>query len=247
MIQRILLAAIAAGIAAGLFVTLVQHWKVIPLIHQAELYEVTDGSAIHSHGLSDIEEAILAEESKQAVLIERTETEDDTWPAEGLERTLYTTGSNIVTGIGLALLLSACILLRGEKIDIKTGTLWGLAGFIAFSFAPVIGLAPEVPGTESAWLDERQNWFYITVIATALSLALIIFGKSWAVKAPGIILIMVPHIMGAPLPDEYAGTAPAPLAAEFAIHSLFASLCFWLVMGVVIGYCFNKFEEGETA
>ena len=243
MIQRVLLAAIAAGIAAGVFVTLVQHWKVMPLISHAELYEYTDGSATHNHSLSDLEEAILAEENKQAELTTNTEEEDESWPADGLERTLYTTGSNVVTGVGLALLLCACIVLRGEKIDVKTGILWGLAGFVAFSFAPAIGLAPEVPGTEAAWLDERQNWFYITVVASALALALMIFGKSWAVKAPGIILIMVPHIIGAPHPDEYAGTAPAPLAAEFAVHSLFASLCFWLVMGAVVGYCFYKMEE----
>ena len=245
MIQRVFLAAIAAGIAAGVFVTIIQHWRVIPLISLAEQYEFSDGSTAHNHGLSELEEAILAEEPKQAILGENGGPEEDTWPSDGVERSLYTLGSNLVTGVGFALLLGACVVMRGEKTDIKTGTLWGLAGFIAFSLAPAIGLPPETPGTEAAWLDERQNWFYFTAATTALSLALIVFGKSWAVKLPGIILISVPHIIGAPKPDEYVGSAPAPLAAEYAIHSLFASLCFWAVMGIVMGYCFYKSDEKQ--
>ncbi len=255
MIQRIFLVAIAAGIAAGIFVTLVQQWKVIPLINQAELYEFSDGITIHSHKLSDLEQAILAEENKNTTQAntettqantETTENDQESWPQDGIERTLYTLGANIVTGVGFALLLCAAITMRGKKIDVKSGVLWGLAGFITFAFAPAIGLAPEVPGTEAAWLDERQNWFYLTAVATAIGLGLIIFKKQYMIKAVGVILIALPHIIGAPHPDEYAGSAPAPLAAEFAIHSLFASLCFWIILGAIAGYYFYKLDKNPT-
>ena len=250
MIQRIFLAAIAAGIAAGIFVTLVQQWKVIPLINQAEIYEFSDGTAIHSHKLSDLEQAILAKENKTApqanIKVETTEDNEEEWPQDGMERVLYTLGANIVTGVGFALLLCAAITMHGKKIDVKSGILWGLAGFITFAFAPAIGLAPEVPGTEAAWLDERQNWFYLTAVTTAIGLGLIIFKKQYMIKAIGVILITLPHIIGAPHPDEYAGSAPAPLAAEFAIHSLFASLCFWIMLGAIAGYYFYKLDKNPT-
>ncbi len=248
MIQRIFLAAIAAGIAAGIFVTIIQHWKVIPLISHAELYEFSDGTTAHSHKLSDLEQAILDAEKKATpqsnIKTEATtESDDEAWPKDGVERTLYTLGANIVTGVGFGLLLCAAITMHGKKINIKSGALWGLAGFLIFAFAPAIGLAPEVPGTEAAWLDERQNWFYLTAAATAIGLGLMIFKKQYMIKAIGVLLVALPHIIGAPHPDEYAGTAPAPLAAEFAIHSLFASLCFWIMLGAVAGYYFYKLDQ----
>ena len=44
MITRVLFAAILAGIAAGLIMSLIQHTKVVPYIIQAEAYESGDAT-----------------------------------------------------------------------------------------------------------------------------------------------------------------------------------------------------------
>ncbi len=42
MIGRVLLAALLAGIAAGLLMGIIQHWRLTPLILEAEVYEVAE-------------------------------------------------------------------------------------------------------------------------------------------------------------------------------------------------------------
>ena len=89
------------------------------------------------------------------------EGEDSTewFPDEGLERTFYTSGSNIVTGVAFALVLVGVFLLRGKPVDLNQGFLWGAAGFVVFSAAPALGLPPELPGMTAATLGSRQLWW----------------------------------------------------------------------------------------
>ncbi len=54
--------------------------------------------------------------------------------------------------------------------------------------------------------------------------------------AIGIVLIVVPHIIGAPQPAEHASGVPAPLAAAFAANTLFVGLSFWLMLAPLYGY-----------
>ncbi len=233
MIQRVLLAAVAAGVFAGIFITGVQLWKVIPLIADAELYEVAEAPGTHGH--ADGEETTAHSHG------------DAGGETSTLERTFYTMGSNIVTGVGFALLLCAAIVLRGEKVNARSGTLWGLAGFAALSFFPAVGLAPEVPGTLAADLGDRQTWWILATIASALGIALSVFGKNTMMKIIGLLVIAVPHIVGAPHPDVYEGLAPAPIAANFVMASMFASLVFWLVIGGVAGFCFERLDKEQEA
>ena len=51
MTVRFLLAALAAGLLAGLLMTAVQQWKVVPLIMEAEAYE--NSLPAHDHGAAD--------------------------------------------------------------------------------------------------------------------------------------------------------------------------------------------------
>ena len=107
MIQRVLLVAIAAGIAAGLFASLAQEVKVVPLILEAETFETDgagDGQALaHSHG---------AEEPASSG---HSHGDGEAWgPGDGFERVIFTIGSNIVAGVGFGLLLMAAIVLRGR-------------------------------------------------------------------------------------------------------------------------------------
>ena len=156
MLRRILLTALIAGTAAGLFAAGLQHLRLIPLIAAAEVYEAAGAHAGHQHG------------QQQSAPAE--------WePAPGLERTGYTVLADVLAGIGFALLLAggvALAQLRGFTIDARRGLIWGAAGFAVFALAPAIGLPPELPGMQAAGLAARQEWWILTAAATALGLGL---------------------------------------------------------------------------
>ena len=108
MFGRIVFAAVLAGLAAGLVLTAIQAYAVIPLILEAETYE-DQGPATDDHG---------------------HESEDSgTWaPADGGERLIFTLATNVIAGIAFALLLTASMALAGTS-DWRRGVIWGLAGF----------------------------------------------------------------------------------------------------------------------
>ena len=131
MFRQIVFAAVLAGLIAGAFVTALQYVGVVPLILAAETYE-TGGT--HEHGAAPA----------------GAEDEDHAWaPAPGVERGLYTLATNILMAVGFALLLAAGFALTGHN-GWRTGLCWGLAGYVAFTLAPAIGLPPEIPGAGAA-------------------------------------------------------------------------------------------------
>ena len=89
LFRSIVFAAVLAGLLAGLFATLAQMARTVPLIQAAEILE-HEASAEHDHG---------------------------GWaPADGLERTAFTTLANLVTATGFALLLVAAFALATNRI-----------------------------------------------------------------------------------------------------------------------------------
>jgi len=232
-LQRTLTTAIIAGVFAGVLISLVQIVTTIPLITEAEIYEsqpVTsapadhhegaDASAAHSHG------------------------DGEAWgPEDGIERLTYTFISNVIAGVGFALLLGAAMTMRGREITVKSGAIWGVSGFLVFSLLPAAGLPPEVPGTAGAPVELRQMWWFLTVACSAVALALIAFKSSWVWRGAGAVLLLLPHVIGAPHPEVASSTAPAALAAQFAIMTMISSAVFWIIIGSVSGFVSEKFQE----
>ena len=54
------------------------------------------------------------------------------------------------------------------------------------------------------------------------------------------MLIGLRHIVGAPQPDSDGGTAPAELESAFVIASLIANAIFWLALGALSGFLFER-------
>ncbi len=212
MFRRIAIAALIAGLLGGVAVTLAQGLTVWPLIFEAETYEAATATEA-DHGTA--------------------------WSPEGLERAAWTTAANVVTGVGFALLLSAGFALSGRPIDWRRGLVWGAAGFTAFAALPALGLPAELPGTEAAPLIARQAWWFATVAASAGGLALIAFGPGVAWKGAGVVLLVVPHLVGAPEPARHGGLAPEALANAFVAASLGSNALFWLVLGGAAGFAFD--------
>lgn len=237
MIVRYLLAALVAGLIAGALQTVVQHAKVVPLILEAEKYE-GEAPAAHEH-TSGLQLSIVTEAKAQSA----TETTPAAPAAEeeeggmlfGVNRTVGTLMANLVAGAGFALLLMAAVVFTGRSLTVANGALWGAAGWLVFHMMPSVGLPPELPGFPAAELFDRQVWWTGTVVATAVALYLIILRKEPVAKAAGVVLMLVPHVIGAPQPTDITSNVPAILAAEFAVATLSAGLLFWIVLGLAMG------------
>jgi cobalt transporter subunit CbtA len=192
--------------------------QVVPLILEAEVFEVAD------HSEAAVDEA--------------------TWsPEDGVERTTYTVLTNLLVGAGFGLLLVGAFVLvemGGRSIDAFRGLLWGLAGFLVFALVPSVGLPPELPGTVAAELPARQLWWTGTAVATALGLGLVAFGRAPWMKALALPIIALPHLIGAPQPSEHGGSAPPELAREFVIASLATTGLFWIALGTTSGWLYRR-------
>jgi cobalt transporter subunit CbtA len=224
MFRRIFLTALIAGAVAGLFDAGVQRLRIVPLIQQAEIYEAA-GEAHHGHDHAEAPGAAAWE------------------PEPGLERTFYTVLADVLTGIGLGLLLTGAVALAslgGHVVDARRGLLWGAAGFAAFTLAPSLGLPPGLPGMAAAELAERQVWWIGTATATAIGIAFIVFRSAPLYRALGAALIALPHIVGAPHPPEHGGSVPPELAAQFVLASIVTAAAFWLVLGSVSGWLYRR-------
>ena len=226
MISRLLSAAILAGLLAGLVATAVQFAKVTPLILEAEVYEVAVPGA---------EAAKPAEEPPAAPGV-----------FDDLERATLTLVGNLIAGMGFALLLASAILFSGRKMNIRSGAVWGLAGFLAVSLAPAFGLPPDLPGAPETNLAARQVWWWATVLATAGGTGLIVFRGGPIFGALGIALIALPHIVGAPQPESHQAFFPAALAAHYAAASIGAACAFWLVLGAATGWALGRAEAAKA-
>ena len=135
---RLLLVALIAGALSGIFVTVVHQIATVPVILDAEVYENAGA------------QAQPAADAAQTAATHEHEHGGEGWtPADGIERTFYTTVADVLTGIGFALVLVAFYRLWGGPVTWRTGLYWGLAGFATVVVAPCLGLPLAVPGTEA--------------------------------------------------------------------------------------------------
>lgn len=217
MIARYMISALFAGALAGLIAGLLQLWFVQPVLLHAELYE--NGTFVH-FGSGPVS------------------AHPDLPPFDAM-RDLLSIVFTMLTYTGYAMILVAAMSIaedRGAMIDGRTGIIWGVAGFVAFHLAPGISLAPEVPGAAAADVTARQIWWFITVGTAAVALWLLAFGASWTYWGAAVILLLAPHVIGAPEPDVFTGPAPTELGALFAARAFGIGLAAWAALGCLSGY-----------
>jgi len=159
--------------------------------------------------------------------------------AELLERNLLTLLANVLAGIGYAMLLASAITLS-RHAGWRKGLLWGVAGYLCFFVAPALGLTPKLPGTLGAPLDYQQIWWLTTVTATAIGLGLLVFSKYFLLKILGLVIIAIPHVIGAPLPQQAYSSAPQQLRQDFIVASALTNAGFWIILGFLSGYLLRK-------
>lgn len=246
MLLRFLWAGLMAGLLAGVPTAAIQYVTTTPLILHAELYEHADpaGHAALSGGENHLGGQIIPAGFILAHSAAPEAGADADWaPNDGLERTLYTSVATIITTIGYAFMLLAAMFLAGDKISPRTGLLWGLAGFAATGLAPALGLGPELPGAASAGLISRQIWWITTAVLTAGGLWMILRISSALAICIGVVLMAVPHLIGAPHPALLTSAVPSELAANFAASSLVLHAILWVLAGISVGFMWQRGER----
>jgi cobalt transporter subunit CbtA len=238
MFRTIVFSAFGAGIAVCLSVSALQSFTTEPLILHAEEFE-GQAPVAHDHAAAMSTPAPDANAPVQAM--EKHEHEAEPWaPAGGLERIAFTVLANLVVGVAVSLMLLGFMVLKGDPIDARRGLLWGIGGFIAASLLPSLGLPPELPGTPAAEILSRQAWWIATAIASAGGIGLLVFGRQWWLMGAGLILIIAPHIIGAPVPPSDDVSYPGALAGEFVIASMAVSLTLWGMAGLASGWIHQR-------
>lgn len=220
-LRAVLVAALLSGVLGGLVFFAAQSVTTRPLIVLAEIQEHAAqhaAGAAHDHAAGGHE-----------------------WePAEGLERTAYTLGADLLLGVGFAFLLVGAISLSGRTVTPWAGLAWGGAGFLAFAVAPSLGLPPEPPGMEAAALLLRQAWWLGTACATAAGLWLLVMCRQPWHHLVGALALVAPHLIGAPQPPFVHVADAAGLARSFVWASLAATAALWGTLGLAAGWLLGR-------
>lgn len=228
MFTRILTSALFAGAAAGLITALLQLYFVQPVLLHAELYE--GGDLVHFGSSSTVS------------------AHQDVGGFEAVRDGLSVVFTMLVYS-GYAMVLVALMSQaeeRGATINGRTGLIWGVAGFVAVHFAPGFSLAPEVPGVAAADVGDRQIWWFATVLTATLAMWLIAFGKSWTAWGAAAILLLAPHVIGAPEPAVFTGPVPTEIGAHFAARAFGVGMVAWVLLGCLAGYFWQREGTGSA-
>jgi cobalt transporter subunit CbtA len=164
----------------------------------------------------------------------------EAWAPQGTERTAYAFLASIVAGAGFAAILAGVSLLSGVRITPRNGLLWGLAGFLAVHLAPAASLPPELPGMPAGDLLARQVWWVGTIVATAISIWLFTQRTEMWAKVAAVVLVAMPHIIGAPMPPTHESAVPAVISAAFAANTLAVAALMWLAIGGFLGLAMDR-------
>ena len=234
--RSIVFSAALAGLIVGVVISIAQFFGTVPLIQQSEVYERKGAAHEHAGTRQD-----------QAKNQDKAHSHEAEWePEDGLQRNAFTVGANILTAIGFALLLSGVYAIRDRQVSWREGLLWGLAGFVVFTAAPGLGLPPELPGMPVAPLTARQTWWIATAAATAGGLCLLAFRTAAWAAVLSLMLIALPHLIGAPLAPEAHSEVPAALSHRFIVVVTLTSLLFWALLGVATSIAFGRIARPQS-
>ena len=254
MFTRVFFAAILAGIAAGLVLATLQHFRTTPLIIAAESFE---GKSAHQH--SPVKTPPAHREPGHNHATDHNEPQPTTkattghdhdpnaWaPKDGFERTFYSALSDVMIAIGFAFLLAAASLLTGVAITPLNGALWGLTAFAIFTLAPAAGLPPELPGMPAADLVSRQIWWWLCVISGAIGVGLIALKPKPLFILIAVAFIAAPHLIGAPQPVSHESAVPAHMIQSYVANALFILAITWVVVGTALGLILKSQNPAES-
>lgn len=226
--RNIILCSFVIAILSSFVLSAYQAAFITPIIVGSEVYEVAETGSAHHHGT-----VINAEEA---------------WaPEDGVERHGWNFASNFLLVFAYTLILMSFMSFRDSVTPLK-GVVWGFAAYLIIFVIPAFGLSPEIPGMEAAQLEGRQAWWFLTVILSAVAFWLIAF-ENKQYKLVGILLLILPHLLGAPQPEihGFANTEPKAVEAltglwhSFLLQTYLANAILWIIIGALSGLMTQKF------
>ena len=221
MFKKIITTALFAGFIVGVVSALLQLIYVQPILLHAELYET--GSLTH-----------FGENNSQGAHHNS---------AFDFQRNGLSILFSALIYTGYAIILVS-LLAYASSLNLKIGNvrsiLFVVCGFFAVQLAPAFGLPPELPGAAAAELFPRQIWWFFCVLVTILGIWIVSFSQKIPYVLIGIIIILVPHIVGAPEPEFFVGPTPPELASHFASRTLALGAASWVLLGYLSGYFWRK-------
>ncbi|NPC58303.1 CbtA family protein [Caenimonas soli] len=217
LFRRLVLVATLAGMLSGALAALLHQALTVPLILRAEVLEETAAGHADAHARGNDQESVV--------------------------RLASTVLTQSLAAIGFSLLLLSASVVSRSRLDARRGVAWGLAGFAVFFLAPGLGLPPTLPGAQEAALPDRQLWWWLTVLLTSAGLALAVFGRRWYLLLAGAVVVLLPHIIGAPQPIEHASVAPEEWTQRFVATAALGNLLFWLLLGGLTGFFQARMQE----
>jgi len=87
----------------------------------------------------------------------------------------------------------------------------------------------------AAELGPRQLWWIATVSCTAAALGLLVYRRSPFAVIAAVVLLVAPHLIGAPQPVSYESPIPEGLHHSFVVAVVLTTLLFWLLLGGLAG------------
>ncbi len=216
---------------------------VTPLIHHSERFE---GGKFHDYNKQQSLVNKDSERPGQSDYHSEHSHNKTSEESNNLERILLTLATNILVSVGFSFLLCGTFLFL-KDITLFKSIGFGAIGYLIFLVLPSLGLEPKLPGMESAPIGARQTWWVLTVISSTIGISLIIGNyKKIVYITLGILLIALPHIIGAPLPDRYGGSAPKEIFQQFLIAVIISNLIYWLFLGGFTGHLFKRFQKSYS-
>jgi predicted cobalt transporter CbtA len=92
-------------------------------------------------------------------------------------------------------------------------------------------------------LFARQSWWVATAIASGGGIFLLVYGIAWIWRVAGPVLLVAPHVIGAPPPPNLDTAYPAGMAGEFVIASLLVSAVVWSLSGLAAGWLHQRLSR----
>lgn len=221
MFTKIITTALFAGFIVGIVSAILQLIFIQPILLHAELYETGSLTHFGENNSKKVHQKLPFDFQRNGLSI--------------LFSALIYTGYAIILVSILAYASSLSL-----KTDNLRSILFGISGFFAVQLAPAFGLPPELPGAAAAEVVPRQVWWYFCVFATIIGIWMISFGDKILYVSIGIIVILIPHLIGAPEPEFFVGPTPPELASHFASRTLALGAVSWIFLGYLSGYFWRK-------
>ena len=246
LFSRLIWCSLLTALLVGSVQFAVGHWRAMPIILAAEVFESHMPQAGHVHA----HEQTFATNHVHDLA-------DSAGPTTG-KRMALTWVAYVLYSFSMALLMFAVMGWWIWKCGSRIGTARlalavAAAGLLSMDIWPALGLPAELPGMDAASLGSRQAWWVLAAGSAALA-CVVLAGAAlknvatyWRWLAAATLLAL-PFAVGAPQPlgDSLTGLDAKSLAQlqalehEFARVTRWTFLSFWTSIAIAGGLVFAR-------